>query len=157
MLEEDLSSEIKNINRFETEIAKKYTTFLGQYPEIFSDLIRGSDFDFALYNSIGEYDDHSPVDVFNVLRNGRGIEIIPGKAKDADLELALSIEAIEKLIQTNTKEEYTKLLGEFYNEPDEDKGWIDFKLYKRTKTIIDMGYGKFAKTAGILKDEDDIY
>jgi hypothetical protein len=73
------------------------------------------------------------------------------------LELALSIEAIKKLIQTNSKEEYTKLLGDFYNEPDEEKGWIDFVLFKRTQLVIDMGYGRFAKTAGILKDEDDIY
>ena len=31
------------------------------------------------------------------------------------------------------------------------------KDQKRTQTIIDMGYGRFAKTAGILEDEDDVY
>jgi len=30
-------------------------------------------------------------------------------------------------------------------------------LHKRTQSIIDMGYGKFAKTAGILKDDYEIY
>ena len=153
----NISSQILEGNTFKTDIAKRYTAFLSQYPEIFSDLIKGSDFDFAIYDSLDAYDDKTPIDSFNVLRNGRGIDIIPGKAYDPDLELALSTKAVEKLIQTNTKEEYAQLLGSFYNDPDEDNGWIDFVLYKRTQTIIDMGYGKFAKTAGILEDEDAVY
>jgi hypothetical protein len=157
MLEEQLSSQVVNIKAYKTEIAKKYTTFLSQYPEIFSDLCDGSDFDFCIYDCLDSYYDHSPIDVFNVLRNGKGIEIIPGKAKDSDLELALSVEAITKLIQTNSKEEYAQLLGSFYNDPDEKEGWIDFELFKRTQNLIDMGYGRFAKTAGILEDEDDVY
>ena len=144
------------INEYKTVLAKNYTTFLSKFPEIFSDLVSGSIFDFAIYNSIKSYDEKSPVDVFNVLQNGRGIEINPGRADDADLELALSIEAVEKLIQTDTKTEYAKLLGNFYNFPDEEKGWIDFFLHKRTQTLIDMGYGKFAKTAGILEDKDEL-
>jgi hypothetical protein len=144
------------INEYKTVLAKNYTTFLSKFPEIFSDLVSGSIFDFAIYNSIKSYDEKSPVDVFNVLQNGRGIEINPGRADDADLELALSIEAVEKLIQTDTKTEYAKLLGNFYNFPDEKKGWIDFFLNKRTQTLIDMGYGKFAKTAGILEDKDEL-
>ncbi len=157
MLEENLSSQIGDIDAYKTDLAKRYTTFLSQYPEIFSDLDHGSVFDFCLYNSIDEYDDQSPADVFNVLRNGQGIEIKPGKANESDLELALSVDAVKKLLQTKDKEEYAKLLGYFYNEPDEKKGWIDFVLHKRTQTIIDMGYGRFAKTAGILEDEDDVY
>jgi len=155
MLEEKLKSQIIDKEVYKTEIAKRYTIFLAQYPEIFSDLIQGSNFDFAIYNSFGAYDDESPVDIFNVLCNGHGIEIKPGNAVNADLELALSIKAIEKLIKTKTKVEYTKLFGYFYNEPDEEKGWIDFVLHKRTQTLIDMGYGRFAKTAGILEDEND--
>ena len=157
MSNKEFTSKIIDIDTYKTEIAQNYTTFLSKYPEIFSDLIHGSDFDFAIYNSLESYENEAPVDVFNVYRNGIGIEIRPGRADDSDLELALSIEAIKKLIQTNSKEEYTKLLGDFYNEPDEEKGWIDFILFKRTQLVIDMGYGRFAKTAGILKDEDDIY
>jgi len=142
-------------DEYKTEIAKKYTIFLSKYPEIFSDLVHGSNFDFAIYDSFDNYDAQSPVEVFNVFRNGQGIDIKPGKADNSDIELALSIKAIEKLIQTNTKIEYAKLLGSFYNNPDERKGWIDFTLHKRTQTLINMGYGKFAKTAGILDDEDD--
>jgi len=89
-----------------------------------------------------------------VYRNGNGIEIKSGNAVDSDLELALSTEAVEQLIETETKVEYAQLLGSFYNDPDEKKGWIDFILHKRTQTLIDMGYGKFAQTAGILKDDD---
>ena len=155
MLEDELTSQIIDKEAYKTEIAKRYTTFLAQYPAIFSDLIDGSNFDFAIYDSFGAYDDESPVDIFNVLRNEHGIEIKPGNAVSSDLELALSIKAIEKLIQTKTKVEYTKRFGHFYNEPDEEKGWIDFVLHKRTQTLIDMGYGKFAKTAGILEDDDE--
>ena len=157
MLEEELTSQIINKEAYKTEIVKNYTRFLAQYPEIFSDLIFGSNFDFALYNSVETYDKESPVDVFNVLRNGNGIEIKPGRAFDSDLELALSVSAVKKLIQTKTKIEYAKLLGTFYDDPDEEIGWIDFVLHKRTQTLIDMGYGKFAQTAGILKEDDDIY
>ncbi|MFX0060015.1 MAG: hypothetical protein ACFE85_15380 [Candidatus Hodarchaeota archaeon] len=144
------------VDEYKTEIAKNYTTFLSKFPEIFSDLVHGSIFDFAIYHSVKSYDEKSPVDVFNVLRNGQGIEIKPGRADDADLELALSVEAVEQLIQTKTKLEYAKLLGNFYNFPDEKKGWIDFFLNKRTQTLIDMGYGRFAKTAGILQYEDKL-
>ncbi len=151
------SSVINEYNEYKTEIAKRYTTFLTQYSEIFSDLVHGSNFDFAIYDSFEAYMDESPVDIFNVLRNGHGIEIKPGNAISSDLELALSSKAIEKLIQTKTKLEYTKLFGNFCNEPEEEKGWIDFVLHKRTQALIDMGYGKFARTAGVLKDEDDIY
>ena len=157
MLEEELIGQVIDSKEFKTEIAKNYTTFLTKYPEIFSDLTHGSIFDFAIYDSLESYDKESPVDIFNVLRNKQGIQIKPGKAIDSDLELALSIDAIEKLIQTTTKVDYAKLMGAYYNDPDEKKGWIDFVLHKRTQKLIDMGYGRFAKTAGILEDEDDIY
>ncbi|MCK4286836.1 MAG: hypothetical protein KAX18_11565 [Candidatus Lokiarchaeota archaeon] len=157
MLDEELTGQIIDKEAYKTEIAKKYTIFLAQYPEIFSDLIFGSNFDFALYDSIETYDKESPVDIFNVLRNGNGIAIKPGRAVDSDLELALSVNAVKKLIKTKTKIEYANLLGMFYNDPDEEKGWVDFILRKRTQNLLDMGYGKFAQTAGILKDDDDIY
>jgi hypothetical protein len=153
MLDEELKSQIIDKEVYKTEIAKRYTTFLAQYPEIFSDLISGSIFDFAIYDSLKSYDNGSPIDIFNVFCNGNGIEIKPGKAEDADLELALSLDAVEKLIKTKDKEEYARLLGSFFNEPDEENGWIDFMLHKRTQILLDMGYGKFAQTAGILEDD----
>ncbi|MBY9011419.1 MAG: hypothetical protein KGD70_03505 [Candidatus Lokiarchaeota archaeon] len=151
MIKDELTSQIIDKEAYKTELAKNYTTFLAQYPEIFSDLIFGSNFDFALYDSIETYDKESPMDIFNVLRNENGIEIKPGRAINSDLELALSVIAVKKLIQSKTKIEYAQLLGTFYDDPDEEIGWIDFVLHKRTQTIIDMGYGKFAQTAGILK------
>ncbi len=157
MLDEEMKSMIYNQKAYKTELARKYTTFLSKYPEIFSDLISGSHFDFAIYDTIEEYDARIPQDIFNVYRNGQGIEIKPGRATNADLELALSVTAVEKLIKTTNKIDYAQLLGTFYNEPDEHKGWIDFMLYKRTQILIDMGYGKFAQTAGILEDDDQIY
>ena len=148
----------QNIDKkaYKTELARKYTLFLSKYPEIFSDLINGSNFDFALYNSFEAYDNESPIDIFNVYRNEQGIEIKPGRAIESDLELALSVNAVEKLIQTKTKAEYAQLLGFFYNNPDEQKGWIDFTLHKRTQTIIEMGYGRFAQTAGLIENDGSI-
>jgi hypothetical protein len=154
MLEEDMKSKIVDQKAYKTKLARKYTTFLAKYPEIFSDLDSGFRFDFAIYNTIEEYDANSPLDVFNVFQNGQNIGIKPGRATNPDLELALSVQAVEKLIQTKNKGEYTQLLGSFYNDPDEQNGWIDFMLHKRTQDIIDMGYGRFAQTAGILKEDD---
>ena len=144
MVEDELTSQIIDKDAYKTEIAKKYTIFLAQYPEIFSDLIFGSNFDFALYDSLEAYDKESPIDIFNILRSRNGIEIKPGRAVDSDLELALSVNTVRKLIRTNTKIEYAQLMGYFYNNPDEQKGWIDFILHKRTQT------------AGIIEDDGSI-
>jgi len=156
MLEEELKSTIFNQSDFKTELTRNYTKFLSKYPEIFADLISGSHFDFAIYDSIESYDAGTPIDVFNIYRNGEGIEIKPGKANNPDLELALSVQAIEKLIKTKDNVEYAQLLGIFYNEPNEQNGWIDFMLFQRTQKIIEMGYGKFAQTAGIIEDDGSI-
>ncbi|MBD3253489.1 MAG: hypothetical protein GF383_00270, partial [Candidatus Lokiarchaeota archaeon] len=153
--QKELSSEVFDLSQSKSEICQKYMNYLGKYPEIFSDLVPTSDMNFAIYDSFESFENEKPVDIFHVKRNNEGIEIIWGKADDADLELALSKEAVKKLIQTSTKKEYASLFGNFYNEPDMEKGWIDFLLHKRTKTLIDMGYGKFAEAAGILEDEED--
>jgi heterodisulfide reductase subunit D len=153
--QKELSSKVFDISQSKSEICQDYMEFLGNYPEIFSDLISSSDMNFAIYDSFENFEDENPMDIFHVKRDEEGIEIIWGRADDADLELALSREAVGKLIQTSTKKDYAKLFGDFYNEPDLDEGWIDFLLHKRTKTLIDMGYGKFAESAGILEDEED--
>ncbi len=138
-------------------ISGKYMAYLAKYPEIFSDLVQGSVMDFTLYNKIEDLEaERDPIEAFNVLRTEKGIDINPGRADSADLELALSIAAAEKLITCSTKAAYAEQFGKFYNEPDEVKGWIDFILNKRTKTLIKMGYGKFAEAAGILEDEDAV-
>ncbi|MEJ2250186.1 MAG: (Fe-S)-binding protein [Candidatus Lokiarchaeota archaeon] len=153
--QKELSSEVLEISQSNSEVCQNYMKFLGIYPEIFSDLIPGSDMNFAIYTSFVDFEDEMPLDIFHVKRKDEGIEIISGKADDADLELALSKEAVGKLIKTTTKVDYANLFGNFYNEPDLDEGWIDFLLHKRTKTLIDMGYGKFAEAAGILDEEED--
>ena len=154
-IQKELSSEVQNKMGINTEICRDYMEFLSQYPEIFSDLVEGCDMNFAVYDSFDDFEDENPMDIFHVVRNGDGIEIFAGKADDADLELALSKEAVQKLIQTNTKDDYANLFGSFYNEPSFTEGWIDFLLHKRTRTLIDMGYGKFAEAANILEDEDE--
>jgi Fe-S oxidoreductase len=135
----------------------KYMAYLMQYPEIFSDLVDGSIMDFTIYEKIEDLENECPpIEAFNVARRLNGIEITGGRADSADLELALSTSAVKKLIECPTKDEYANLFGNFYNEPDEIEGWIDFVLNKRTKTLIKMGYGKFAEAAGILEDEDKV-
>jgi heterodisulfide reductase subunit D len=153
--QKELSSEVLDKTGVQSELVQNYMVYLGEYPEIFSDLIEGSDMNFAIYDSFDDFDEENPMDIFHVLRKNEGIEIIAGKADDADLELALSKEAVNQLIQTDNKSAYASLFGEFYNEPEMDGGWIDFLLHKRTKTLINMGYGRFAESAGILEDEED--
>ncbi|GAB4317761.1 MAG: hypothetical protein Kow0069_20570 [Promethearchaeota archaeon] len=139
------------------ELGRRFVDFLGEYPEIFEDLVEGCVLDYALYRRFEDYEgEQEPDFTFHVTRENGGIEIAPGRADQADLLLALSVEAARRLTETATKEAYASLFGQFYNEPDEDEGWIDFVLHKRTKQLISMGYGKFAEQAGILDDEDSV-
>nr|MDO8084259.1 (Fe-S)-binding protein [Candidatus Sigynarchaeum springense] len=140
-----------------TTTGSEYMAYLARYPDIFSDLVQGSIMDFTIYNKIEDLQaECDPVEAFNVLRTDKGIDITPGRADSADLELALSVAAVKRLITCPTKAAYAEQFGKFYNEPDEVEGWIDFVLNKRTKTLIKMGYGKFAEAAGILEDEDSV-
>jgi len=157
-LKKDLSSQVMvDDEGIKLTIGKEYMNFLGKYPEIFADLSEQSVLDFAIYHSIEDLEkEKEPAFKFNVLRTGEGIQIISGGADEPDLELALSVTAVEKLIMNETKNAYAEQFGLFYNEPDEEEGWIDFILHKRTKTLIKMGYGKFAEEAGILDDESEV-
>ncbi|MFX0136843.1 MAG: (Fe-S)-binding protein [Candidatus Hodarchaeota archaeon] len=155
-IEKEMESQILDESEYEIKIGKKYMKFLAKYPDIFSDLVKGSILDFAIYVKLDDLEEEKPLCCFNVLRTENGIELKSGKADDPDLELAVSTEAVNKLVLNKTKSDYAKQFGIFYNEPDEEEGWIDFVLHKRTKTLIKMGYGKFAEEAGILEDEDEI-
>ncbi|MBN2152565.1 MAG: (Fe-S)-binding protein, partial [Candidatus Lokiarchaeota archaeon] len=140
-----------------TTAGGRYMAYLARYPDIFSDLVQGSVMDFTIYEKIDDLQaECDPIEAFNVLRTERGIDIRPGRADSADLELALAVAAVEKLVTCPTKASYAEQFGRFYNEPDEAAGWIDFVLNKRTKTLIKMGYGKFAEAAGILEDDDAV-
>ncbi len=132
---------------------KKFMDFLSQFPEIFSDLVQDSILNIAIYKSFKDLEVGAPINIFHVLRTEGGIEIHPFKVEDADLELAFSLNAIEKLIKVDNKNSYLLLFGKLYNEPDEEFGWIDFILHKRIATLIEKGYGKFAIKAGILEDD----
>ncbi|NVM02233.1 MAG: (Fe-S)-binding protein [Candidatus Helarchaeota archaeon] len=155
-IEKEMESQIMDDSESEIKIGKKYMKFLAQYPDIFSDLVTGSILDFAIYVKLDDLEEERPLCCFNVLRTENGIALKSGKADDPDLELAVSTDAVNKLVLNDTKSDYAKQFGIFYNEPDEEDGWIDFVLHKRTKTLIKMGYGKFAEEAGILEDEDEI-
>jgi Fe-S oxidoreductase len=132
----------------------EYPKYLENHPEIFEDLVVDSVLDFARFKSWDSFDKgEKPLVVFHVRRLRDGIEIKPGRAEIADVALNLSPEAVEDLVSSRDREEYAKKFGRFYNEPTETK-WIDFILNKSTKTLIRMGYGKFAREAGILEEED---
>ena len=131
----------------------RFPEYLGNHPEIFEGLITDSVLDFARFKSWDSFDKgEKPLTVFHVKRLRDGIEIKPGRAEVADVALNLSPGAVEDLISSRDSEEYAKKFGRFYNEPTETK-WIDFLLNKSTKTLIRMGYGKFAREAGILEEE----
>lgn len=138
-------------------LTQNYLIYLSKHPEIFSDLIPGSVLDFTIYQSIDDFEDEkAPAGKFHVLRLDGKIELYLGLADNPDLQLALSEGAVQELINTKTKKEYSLKFGTYYNDPEEEH-WIDFVLHKRTKTLIKMGYGKFAEEAGILdEDEDDL-
>jgi hypothetical protein len=131
----------------------QFPTYLENHPEIFEDLVADSVLDFARFNYWDSFDKgEKPLIVFHVRRLRDGIEIKPGRAEIADVALNLSPEAVKDLVASRDRDEYAKKFGRFYNEPTETK-WIDFILNKSTKTLIRMGYGKFAREAGILEEE----
>ena len=137
----------------ENQLAQDYITYLSKNPEIFADLASGSILDFTIYDSIDAFEDEEPPKAaFYVKRSENNMEIHLGLADTPDLQLALSEGAVKELIQSQTKKAYSLKFGAFYNDPEEDH-WIDFILHKRTKTLLNMGYGKFAEEAGILDDE----
>jgi heterodisulfide reductase subunit D len=132
----------------------EFPRYLESHPEIFVDLVMDSILDFASFNSWNSFDKgEKPLNVFNVKRTQDGIAIGLGRAERADVALNFSPEAIKDLVASRDRDEYAKKFGRFYNEPTETK-WIDFILNKSTKTLIRMGYGKFAREAGILEEED---
>ncbi|WXG43208.1 MAG: (Fe-S)-binding protein [Promethearchaeati archaeon SRVP18_Atabeyarchaeia-1] len=131
-----------------------FQAYLGRHPEIFVDLVKDSILDFAYFRSWNSFDKgEKPIDVFNVKRTESGIEIKLGRAERADVALNFSPDSVRDLVASANRDEYAKKFGRFYNEPTEDK-WIDFILNKSTKTLIRMGYGKFAREAGILQEEE---
>ncbi|HUX98354.1 MAG TPA: (Fe-S)-binding protein [Candidatus Deferrimicrobium sp.] len=141
----------------ENSLTADYISYLSNNPEIFSDLSPDSVLDFTIYDSIDAFEDELPhTGAFHVKRLENKIEIHSGLADNADLQLALSEGAVKELIKSKEKQGYSHKFGKFYNDP-EDEFWIDFVLHKRTKTLLKMGYGKFAEEAGILdEDEEDL-
>nr|MDO8134212.1 (Fe-S)-binding protein [Candidatus Njordarchaeum guaymaensis] len=134
-------------------IEDEFPRYLESHPEIFVDLVMDSMLDFATFNSWNSFDKgEKPLNVFNVRRTQNGIEIRTGRAERADVALNFSPDTIKDLVASGDRDEYAKKFGRFYNEPTETK-WIDFILNKSTKTLIRMGYGKFAREAGILEEE----
>jgi heterodisulfide reductase subunit D len=130
-----------------------FPRYLERHPEIFVDLVTDSILDFANFRSWDSFDKgEKPLSVFHVKRTQDGIEIKPGRAERADVALNFSPDAVKDLVASIDRDEYARKFGHFYNEPAEAK-WIDFILNKSTKTLIRMGYGKFAREAGILQEE----
>ena len=130
-----------------------FPRYLRDHPEIFVDLVTDSILDFASFRSWDSFDKgEKPIGVFHVRRVQEGIDIKPGRAERADVALNFSPDAVADLINSADRDEYAKKFGHFYNEPTDTK-WIDFILNKSTKTLIRMGYGRFAREAGILQEE----
>lgn len=85
---------------------------------------------------------------FVVERTRDGIEVRQG-AEASDIELIISREAARKLMEAKTKQEYMKLFAEYYLHPTDDLS-IDIELKKPTKKLMSLGYGEWAKKAGIM-------
>jgi len=137
------------------QLTLDYINYLSNHPEIFADLVPGAILDFTVFETIDAFEDEEPPQgAFHVSRSGNSIEIKLGLADTPDLQLALSEGAVQGLISTKSKKDYSLKFGTFYNDPEEEH-WIDFILHKRTKTLLRMGYGKFAEEAGILDENED--
>lgn len=144
---------VPDLEGVEHLLTQDYITYLSNHPEIFAELAPGSTLDFTIFKTIDAFEDEEPPSgAFHVKRSGTSIEINLGLADTPDLQLALSEGAVKELTSATTKKEYSLKFGAFYNDPEEDH-WIDFILHKRTKTLLSMGYGKFAEEAGILDEE----
>ena len=138
----------------ELTLGQQFSKYLDNHPNIFVDLVTDCLIDFSLFNSLNEFEDEKPpLEVFHVLRTEDGINIDYGKANASDVEIAFSQTAVKNLISSNSEKQYAKRFGKFYNEPSEEN-WIDFLLNRSTRVLIKMGYGAFAREAGILEDED---
>gem|GEM_PF-61644 len=138
----------------ELTLGQRFAKYLDNHPKIFADLVPDSVVDFSLFDTLENFEDEKPpLEVFHVVRTEDGITVQEGKANAADVEIAFSPKAVENLISSNDEKQYAKRFGKFYNEPTEET-WIDFLLNKSTRVLIKMGYGKFAREAGILEDED---
>lgn len=138
----------------ELTLGRQFIKYIDNHPNIFVDLITDSLLDFSLFNSLDEFEDEKPpLEVFHVLRTEDGINIDYGKANAADVEIAFSQNAVQNLISSKSEKQYAKRFGRFYNEPTEET-WIDFLLNRSTRVLIKMGYGAFAREAGILEDQD---
>ena len=148
---------LPELEGIEHQITQDYINYLSTHPAIFADLVQGSILDFTIFETIDAFEDEeAPVGAFHVKRSENSIEIILGLADTPDLQLALSEGAVKELTHTQSKKEYSLKFGAFYNDPEEEH-WIDFILHKRTKSLLSMGYGKFAQEAGILdEDEEDL-
>lgn len=141
-------------NLEELSLGQQFVKYLDNHPNIFVDLVNDSLIDFSLFSTLEEFENEKPpLEAFHVLRTDDGIRIGTGKANAADVEIAFSQKAVQKLVSSNDERQYAKRFGKFYNEPTEDI-WIDFLLNKSTRVLIKMGYGAFAREAGILEDED---
>ncbi len=138
----------------ELALSQQFIKYLDNHPNIFVDLVTDSLIDFSLFDSLENFEDEKPpLEAFHVLRTEYGINVGNGKANAADVEIALSQNAVKNLISSNDERQYAKRFGKFYNEPTEET-WIDFLLNRSTRVLIRMGYGQFAREAGILEDED---
>ncbi|MEX2750733.1 MAG: (Fe-S)-binding protein [Candidatus Freyarchaeota archaeon] len=135
-------------------LGQRFMKYLDEHPNIFADLVKDSIVDFSIFDSLESFESEKPpLEAFHVVRTEYGIKINNSKANAADVEIAFSQNAVKNLVSSKDEKQYAKRFGKFYNEPTEET-WIDFLLNRSTRVLIKMGYGKFAREAGILEDED---
>ncbi|MEX2703046.1 MAG: (Fe-S)-binding protein [Candidatus Baldrarchaeota archaeon] len=127
----------------------KLMDYLNEHVEIFKGLRVGCKFNYEIV----DWKTQEPQLKFyvTVLESGEKpkIKISKGVADNPDVTIIISEPAAEKLVECKERSEYAELFGNFFNEPT-DEEYIDVILHRSTKELMKMGYGEFAKEAGLI-------
>ena len=139
----------KAVEVVEVTPGMKLMDYLSEHVEIFKGLRVGCKFNYEIV----DWETEKPKLKFyvTVLESGERpkIKISKGVADNPDVTIIISEPAAERLVECKERSEYAELFGNFFNEPT-DEEYIDVILHRSTKELMRMGYGEFAREAGLI-------
>ncbi len=139
----------KTVEVVEISPGKRLMDYLNGHVEIFKGLRVGCKFNYEIV----DWKTQEPKLKFYVMVLESGerpkIKISMGAADNPDVTIIISEPAAEKLVKCEERSEYAEAFGNFFNEPTEEE-FIDVILHRSTKELMRMGYGEFAREAGLI-------
>jgi len=140
---------LKAVEVVEVTPDMKLIDYLSKHVEIFRGLRVGCKFNYEIV----DWETQEPKLKFyvTVLESGEKpkIKISEGVADNPDVTIIISEPAAKRLVACKDRSEYAELFGNFFNEPT-DEEFIDVILHRSTKELMKMGYGEFAREAGLI-------